>query len=309
MGFKLKMATNKNSSYFSPITIEDKDLITSFTLQSVFCNCDFSFANMCSWQFLYDSEYMIKDGFLLIRFRIEDKSRFAYMFPIGNGDFDKIIKFIEEDSIANGSPLLLLGIAPEAKQRLETVFPEIFEFTPKRDYFDYIYLRDDLEFLKGKKLQSKRNHINKFNSLYKYEYIPITPEIVPMCMELETLWYINHTEDNENRLQAERRSMTYALNNYDRLGIIGGAIKVDNEIVAFTYGAPINDKTFGVHVEKANINYTGAYPIINKEFVSRLPKEYIYINREEDLGLPGLRKAKLSYNPFKLLEKYAAIRK
>jgi Uncharacterized conserved protein len=303
------METNNNIPTFSPITINDKDLITSFTLQSDFCNCDFSFANMCSWQFLYDSEYMIKDGFLLVRFRIEAKSRFAYMHPVGNGDFNKIIRFIEEDSIANGSPLLLLGIGPEAKERLEMTFPNVFEFTPERDFFDYIYLRDDLEFLQGKKLQSKRNHINKFNSLYKYEYIPITQETVPMCMELETLWYSNHSEENENRLQAERRSMTYALNNYDKLGIIGGAIKVDNDIVAFTYGAPINHKTFGVHVEKANVNYVGAYPVINKEFVSRLPKEYIYINREEDLGFPGLRKAKLSYNPFKLLEKYAATRK
>jgi len=294
---------------FNPITIHDKETITSFTLRSNLRNCDFSFANMCSWRFLYDSEFAIVDGFLLIRFWIEEKSRLVYMFPIGKGDLSSILHLLEEDSLANGHPLLLLGVTPEVKQELEESFPGTYVFLPERDYFDYIYLREDLALLKGKKYQSKRNHINNFINQYDYEYMPITPEIVPMCLELERKWYINHTGNEEERLKNEYRSVTYALEHYGELGIIGGAICVEGEIVAFTFGAPINYETFGVHVEKANINYEGAYSIINKEFVSRLPEEYIYINREEDLGVSGLRQSKLSYQPVILLEKYAAIKR
>ena len=102
--------------------------------------------------------------------------------------------------------------------------------------------------------------------------------------------------------------MVFALNNFDALGLTGGAIQVENEIVAFTYGSPINNYTFGVHVEKADTRFDGIFNMINREFVSRLPEQYRYINREEDLGIPGLRKAKLSYQPAILLEKNMAMR-
>ncbi|MDD2436239.1 MAG: phosphatidylglycerol lysyltransferase domain-containing protein [Massilibacteroides sp.] len=294
---------------FKPITIEDREIITSYTLNSAYRNCDFSFANMCSWRFLYDSEYAIADGFLLIRFWIEGKSRLAYMFPVGNGNLTQAICTLEKESLAYGHPLLLLGISPEAKELAEKTFPGLFLYIPERDYFDYIYLRKDLAQLKGKKYQSKRNHINNFKKSYAYTYVPLTPEIIPQCLDLERQWYKNRTEEDSEQLRNERRSMTYALENYDRLGIIGGAICVDGKIVAFSYGAPINQDTFGVHVEKADINYEGSYALINQEFAAHIPDYFTYVNREEDLGIPGLRKAKLSYQPAILLEKNGAVKK
>lgn len=295
---------------FKPITIDDKELITSFTMSSNYRNCDFSFANMCSWRFIYDSEYAVSDGFLLIRFWIEEKSRIAYMMPIGQGDLDRAISFLEEDSLKHGHPLCMLGITPDAKDELEKVFPNKFYYISERDYFDYIYNREDLILLKGKKYQSKRNHINSFKKQYAYEYISITPDIVPQCLELECKWFrANHTEDDDEELNDERRSLTYALQHFDELGLIGGAIRVDTQIVAFSFGAPINRNTFGVHVEKADILYDGAFTLINQEFASHLPEQYLYINREEDLGITGLRQAKLSYNPTILLEKYAVVKK
>lgn len=295
---------------FKPITIQDKEIITSFTFPSNYRNCDYSFANICSWRFLYDSEYAIVDGFLLIRFWIENKTRIAYMFPAGKGNLTDAIKMLETDSLEHGHPLCMLGVTPDAKDNLERAFPGSFYYIPERDYFDYIYLREDLALLKGKKYQSKRNHINNFKKLYSYEYIPITPELVPECLELECKWYkANHTEEDAEELSYERRSMTYALNHFDELGLKGGGICVDHQIIAFTFGASINHDTFGVHVEKADVNYEGAYAVINQEFSSRLSETYIYVNREEDLGIPGLRKAKLSYNPTILLEKNAVIKK
>ncbi|RHJ91670.1 DUF2156 domain-containing protein [Parabacteroides bouchesdurhonensis] len=295
---------------FKPITIEDREVITSFTMPSNYRNCDFSFANMCSWRFLYDSEYAVINKSLLIRFHIEDKSRLAYMMPVGEGDLKQAISLLEEDSLVHGHPLCMLGITPDAKENLEKVLPGDFYYIPERDYYDYIYLREDLASLKGKKLQSKRNHINKFKKKYVYEYVPITPDIVPLCLRLECKWYkTNNTEEDEEELNDERRSLTYALHHYNELGLIGGAIRVNNEIIAFTFGAPVNHNTFAVHVEKADINYDGAYTLINQEFASHLPEKYTYVNREEDLGIPGLRQAKLSYNPTILLEKCAAIKK
>jgi hypothetical protein len=292
---------------FRPITIKDKEEITSLTLPSDNQNCDFSFANMCSWRFLYDSEFAVSDGFLLIRFLIEDKSRFAYMMPVGNGDMKAALVKLQEDSLKHGHPLCMLGITNDNKKVLETLMPGDFYYIDERDFYDYVYLRENLALLSGKKYQPKRNHINNFKKRYNYEYINITPQIVPQCLELECKWFKeNRTDDDKEELSDERRSMTFALHNADELGLIGGAIRVDGEIIAFSFGAPINHNTFGVHVEKADTRFEGAYTVINQEYAAHLPEQYIYMNREEDLGIPGLRQAKLSYQPI-LLEKCAAV--
>ncbi|MDR1500253.1 MAG: phosphatidylglycerol lysyltransferase domain-containing protein [Tannerellaceae bacterium] len=298
------------SIVFKAISVAEREAITSFTMKSPYQNCDFSFANMCSWRFLYNSEYAIVDQMLLIRFWIEDDVRPVYMCPVGEGDFSVAIGLLEEDSLSMGHPLRMLGITPAGKKVIEEAFPGGFRFIPNRDYFDYIYLREDLINLQGKKYQPKRNHINKFNKLYRYEYLPITPELVSECLILECKWYkANRTDEDAQELSHERRSLTFALQNAEGLGLTGGAICVDGQIAAFSFGSPINGNTFGVHVEKGDIRYDGIYSVMNREFASRVPSRYIYMNREEDLGIPGLRKAKESYRPAILLEKNTVIKK
>lgn len=311
---------------FKPIGIEDKAIITSFTLNSNLMNCDYAFANMCSWRFLYDSMYTLADGFLFIRFYVEDNGRkhFAYMFPVGNGndtsgsssksssnsDIRHAISLLEKDAETMGFPLLFLGVTPDAKKQLDTLFPGHFTYISERDYYDYVYLREDLLTLKGKKYQAKRNHINKFKNRYDYHYRPITPELVPQCMDVERIWRkANENENDKEDLSHEQRSMVFAMQHFQELGLLGGAIVVDEKIVAFTYGSPINNHTFGTHVEKADVHYEGIFSIINQEFAAHIPEQYIYINREEDLGIPGLRQSKLSYQPTILLEKSAAIKR
>jgi hypothetical protein len=293
---------------FKPITLESKEIITSYTFPSTFRNCDFSFANMYSWQFLYKSEFAIIDNFLLLRFIIE-KEKTVYMFPVGTGNRENIVRLLEEDSFLHGNSFCMMGLTPELLTELDTLFPGQFKWFSERDYFDYIYNREDLVELKGKKYQSKRNHINKFKKEYSYEFVPITKEIVPLCLKLEDEWCRdNNCRDNENLIN-ERISMKYALEHLDELGGIGGALLVDGRIVAFTYGSPITHDTFGIHVEKADTRIDGAYSVINQCFASYIPKQYSYINREEDLGIEGLRKAKLSYHPVMLLEKNVAVKK
>ena len=297
---------------FKKIDITDKDIITDFTYPCTYFNCDYAFANMYSWSFLYESEYAVHDNFLFLRFYIEEKGRrhLAYMFPIGNGDLRHAINVIENDSEAMGHPLLILGVIPESKSKLNDILPDSFTYILERNYFDYIYLREELIELKGKKFQSKRNHINRFKKIYEYKYVPITSDIIPECMKLEYIWReANMNNHDKEAISHEYDSMVFAMKRFDQLGLMGGAITVDDKIIAFTYGSPINNNAFGVHVEKADTNYDGIFSVINQEFASRIHEQYTYINREEDLGLPGLRKSKLSYNPVILLEKNAAVKR
>ena len=161
--------------------------------------------------------------------------------------------------------------------------------------------------MKGKKFQAKRNHINRFRNTYPdYEYTPITPDRIQECLDLEAEWCKVNNCDQQEGTGNERRALIYALHNFEALGLTGGILHVNGKFVAFTFGMPINHETFGVHVEKADTSIDGAYAMINYEFANRIPEQYIYINREEDLGIEGLRKAKLSYQPVTILEKYMA---
>jgi hypothetical protein len=297
---------------FQPVTIHDRHAITACTLPGNLRNCDYAFANICSWSFLYESRYAVADGFLFLRFYVEEngRRRLAYMFPAGSGDLPAAIERMERDAARSGYPLLLLGVTPDSKQQLNDCFPGSFSFIAERNYFDYIYLREELATLRGRRFQAKRNHIHRFQKQYPYTCQPITPAIVSRCMDVEQIW---RTAARGHRygydLAHEHRSMTIAKNQIDELGLLGCAIVTDGKIIAFSYGSPINHNTFGVHVEKADIAYDGIFSLINREFAARIPAQYTHINREEDLGIPGLRRSKLSYQPVLLLEKSAALKR
>ena len=290
---------------FKDITLADKDTITSFTMKSDRRNCDLSFSNLCSWRFLYDTQFAVVDNFLVFKFWAGEQ--LAYMMPVGTGDLKAVLWELIEDARKENQHFCMLGVCSNMRADLEAILPEQFTFTEDRDYADYIYLRSDLSTLKGKKFQPKRNHINRFRNTYPdYEYTPITPDRIQECLDLEAEWCKVNNCDQQEGTGNERRALIYALHNFEALGLTGGILHVNAKIVAFTFGMPINHETFGVHVEKADTSIEGAYAMINYEFANRIPEQYIYINREEDLGLEGLRKAKLSYQPVTILEKYMA---
>ena len=290
---------------FKDITPQDKELITSFTRHSHRRNCDLSFSNLCSWRFLYHTQFAISDGYLLLRFWAEGE--LVYMMPIGQGDLGKVLEVLIQDAHQEKAPFCLLGICTDMCADLETLMPGRFLFTADRDYADYLYLRTDLATLAGKKFQPKRNHVNKFKRMYPdYEYTAITPDRIRECLELEAEWCKANNCDQHEGTGNERRALVYALHHFEELGLTGGILHADGRIAAFTFGMPINQDTFGVHVEKADTRIEGAYAMINFEFANHIPEQYTYINREEDLGIEGLRKAKLSYQPAIILEKYTA---
>ena len=291
---------------FRPITLESRSEIVRYTLFGLYRNCDFAFANMYSWCFLYGSEYAVVEDTLFVRFYI-DNHRPAYMIPQGALPLQDSVEMLQADARNLGHTLCLLGISEEGRTALNNAFPERFRFVVERDYADYIYLREDLATLSGKRYQSKRNHINQFVKKYPdYRYLPLTPELVPECLRFGKLWLEGSQPEYAEGLSNERRAITRALTHFDELGLQGGTLWVGDKMVAFTYGSPITHDTFGVHVEKADASVDGAYAMINREFVRSIPGSYVYVNREEDLGIPGLRQAKLSYQPFRLQEKMAA---
>lgn len=287
---------------FKDIELSDKEIITSYTMISDRRNCDLSFSNLCSWRLVYNTQYAEYKGFLLLRFW--SAGELAYMMPVGKGDLKEVVKALILDARSEGQPFRMLGVCKGMQNDLEEILPDKFAYTTTRDYADYIYLRTDLATLVGKKFQSKRNFTNRFKREHPdYEYAPITAENIDECLKLEEEWCKVNNCDQFEGTGNERRALTFALTNFDKIGLTGGLIRIEGKIVAFSFGMPINHDTFGVHVEKADTSVDGAYAMINMEFAQRIPEQYTYVNREEDLGIAGLRKAKLSYNPEILLEK------
>lgn len=296
-----------NDLSFRRITLADKEVIQGFTFTSSSHNCDLNFMNLCSWQFLYNTEYAIVGSWLVFRFYTD--GHLAYMLPRQKGDPQEILSLMLDDSRRLEHPFLMLGVCENFIPQIDRVMPEFFHFSHDRDYTDYIYDRDALASLAGKRLQPKRNHVNKFVKAYPdYVFRSITPDIIPLCRELEVKWKETKKGDEEDAdYENERRSMNFVFDHWDELDAIGGCIFVGGKLVAFTFGAKINDTTFDVCVEKADTEYDGAYAVINRDFVRSLPENFRLINREEDLGIAGLRQAKLSYQPSILLHKYTVM--
>lgn len=300
---------------FKPLTTAQRPLVQSYTLSGERQNCDLSFANLISWRFLYGTEWAVVDDFLCFRFY--SGRHLAYMMPLPKPHLlddgrmgvlpqdeckPSVLKQLRDDAIAMGHPFLMLGVCNYMTDIIEEELPGIFQVNPNRDFADYVYTREKLFTLSGKKLQSKRNHANRFRKQYQYEYRELTPDMIPECLRLEHQWRAGQEEPSESQ-EHELRSMTRAFRFWDELDLRGGSIWVEGRLVAFTFGCPINNSTFDVCVEKADTSYDGAFAIINQEFVQHLPEQYFYVNREEDMGDEGLRFAKLSYKPDILLEK------
>ncbi len=289
---------------FTSISIYDKPKIDEFFLSVNYQNCDFSFANLFCWQKEYQTQFAIIDDFLVIRYICDDGLP-CYMMPIGNADMREVLLKLLEISNAANERFRIHAVTVEMFHMINTALPNTFSFIPYRDYFEYIYLSKDLIELKGKKYQSKRNHINRFKSLYpNFTYKTLTSEYRSQCKELYALWVEAYNKKYPNGLMlGEEYAVHAALNNFDALGLKGGAIFLNEKMIAFSVGQGVTSDTFVVNIEKALVDYKGAFQLINKLFICHEASEYTFINREEDLGIPSLRQAKMSYYPVKFLER------
>ena len=195
-------------------------------------------------------------------------------------------------------------VTPVQFEILEKLYPDTFEITYDRDSADYVYEREKLANLSGKKYHGKKNHVNKFKKTYPdWTYESITDENVEDCFQMALGWRNANDVDEDDEKNAE---MTVAMNSlrlFKELGLRGGLLRVNGEVVAFSIGEPVSDDTMVVHIEKARADIEGAYAMINQQFVLHETEGFTYINREDDVGEEGLRKAKLSYHPVFMVEK------
>ena len=288
---------------FHHLSLSDRKAMQAVTLPSGRRNCNYTFANLVGWQFWYCTEVCVLENAVVLRYTFEGQR--AYMVCTSEELSLELLEALFDDS--NGD-LTLIGLEDSQVAQLQTSFsgrlrhlacPRI-SVEPDRDQYDYIYRRTDLATLHGRHLDAKRNHIHRFRAEHPdFEYCPLTPEFFDECRRLTEIW--QEEKNASDTIDVEKQVMETIFSNWDALGMIGGSIFVDGRMVAFTYGSAVTTDTLDVCVEKADRHVEGAFAIINQQFAEHLPEQYIYLNREEDMGIPGLRQAKLSYHPEILL--------
>ena len=292
---------------FKEIELEDIEIINSKLQSQNYRASDLCFTNLYAWGKKFNTQFAVTDEWLFIRFK-DNNGRNSYLKPIGTGDIKEGIEIILEDHKQFNTVFQIRGMTKQMIEEVETAFPNKFIFKLNLSVSDYIYTVDKLRELKGKKLQSKRNHINRFNreNDWKYKTLTNNSELVKECKIMLNKWMELNKDEKDPSLIYDDFATTIMLENFERLNLRGGLICVDNEIVAFSIGEPLTKDTIVVHVEKAFTSIHGAYTIINQEFALHETEGYTYINREEDMGVENLRRAKLSYYPDILLEKFNA---
>ena len=294
---------HKHHIDFHPVTVADKPLFEYYILSSEEQNCDLNFANIFCWSETYHSEVAEVEGFLVIRF--DNGGAKSYMQPVGTGDKATILARLREDASAVCTPLCLYGLSAEWRTFLEENYPAEFAFDSSRSLSDYIYRTADLAQLQGRKYQPKRNHINHFVARHDWRVEPLSKRNVKDCIALNDRWLKGREVGESER--AEQRALQRAFDNFEALGLRGLVLYADGVPVAFSYGTPITRKTFCTHIEKYDGSVEGSATMINRLMAQSLEEEFEFINREDDLGLEGLRFAKMSYHPSLLLDKISAL--
>ena len=292
---------------FREIELEDSDIINTKLKSQNYRASDLCFTNLYAWGKKFNTQFAVTDDWLFIRFK-DNNGRNSYLKPIGTGDLKEGIEIILEDHKQFDTVFQIRGMTKQMIEELEIVYPNAFNFTLNRSVSDYIYTVDKLRELKGKKLQSKRNHINRFKreNDWKYKTFTNNPQLVNESKIMLNKWMELNKDEKDPSIIYDDFATSIMLENFERLNLRGGVICVDNEIVAFSIGEPLTKDTIVVHVEKAFTSIHGAYTVINQQFAQHETDGYTYINREEDMGVENLRRAKLSYQPDILLEKYNA---
>lgn len=289
---------------FHPISMDDRNWINEKLKEDNLDACEYTFANNYIWSKVYDVQVGSAYGCGVVRYR--EKEHIQYSFPFGNGNKRFMIEHLKKKCAVRGHKLNIYPLTEESRRKLIEWFPGEFEISADRDGFDYVYSVEKLSSLKGKKLHGKRNHIARFMDDGDWKYESMTVGHIPECRRMAKEWISLRAEKWNDEMDQEISVLEAALSNFTELGLCGGVLYKSGELVAFTIGEPLNKDTFVVHFEKAFPDLQGAYPMINQQFVLHEVQNYRYVNREEDTGDPGLRKAKMSYYPDILLKKYMA---
>ena len=295
---------------FKDIEIDCKNILDKYFDLVDYEACEYCFTTLYMWKDLYNTKYYVEDDFAIVAGEYENKG--FIILPLAkkenmNKAFDFIIKNFEKQH----KQIHLKAINKEVVEYLQSVYGDRFEYIEERNNFDYIYDGESLRTLAGRKNQKKRNHLNSFVKEYgdRVEYKKLEETDFDECINLLKEWSKDKEESIE--LDSEFKAIKRIFKNYEKLKdtLKISGIYIDSKLEAFSIGEMLNDNMAVIHVEKANADIRGLYPYINQQFLLNEFSDVEFVNREEDLGIEGLRKAKLSYHPVKFAEKYTVIEK
>ena len=298
---KKEQVTRKSMLEFKKVTLDVRPLFEKYIANTDFRGSECAFSNHYVWRDCYNIYWCEYKNFLLLKVKRHGEA--FYLQPFGGRDEDlpEVFDLLLEAN--GGAAFSMHGIYEGSKERLAKVFPNL-EFENDRDNWDYIYLREKLETLGGRKLHGQKNHFNAFVKAHPdYSYEPITEANMAECLALGEAWCDERAKTDA--LDAEEKlAIQQAFKEFKELDLRGGAIRFDGKIQAFSFGKKVNSDTAVLHVEKAVPGVRGLYQAICKEFAAHAWQDVIYLNREEDMGLVGLRKAKEDMHPEIMWKKY-----
>lgn len=291
---------------FREIVLDDRNIFEQiFSIYPPVIS-EFTFSNLFIWRHYYKIKISMIDQFLCI---LCDKDEAPFFFPpIGKGDLERCIKTLLEylKEITSFASIQRADEAWVSKLDWNGLGMNVI---PEKDQFDYVYLVENLIKLNGRKYHGKRNHIARFKEKYTFHYSSMTPDLIEECLSLQTQWCNLKRCVEDQGLMNESLAIREALLNYKKLSIKGGVILIDGKVEAFSLGEPLNRDTVVIHIEKANPLFEGIYSVINQTFLQHEWNMYKFVNREQDMGIEGLRKAKESYFPDQMVKKYKILLK
>jgi hypothetical protein len=287
---------------FKPIRLEDRDVIQELLWRYQPDTSEWTFTNLFIWRSHYGFQWCLYRDRLLVISVTGDNPCYALQ-PVGPSPRLEIVRMLLEwleDEKGEEEPRI-----ERADKRLISELEGATDLSiePTRDQFDYVYRTDDLIKLTGRKYHSKRNHINRFRDSHSFSYAPLAEQHVKECLDLTETWCEWRRCEEDMNLLDEWEAVRQALANLNALKLQGGVIIMEGRVEAYALGELLNDQTALVHIEKANPEIRELYAIVNQQFCEKSWQDVPYVNREQDLGEPGLRKAKESYYPHRLEEK------
>lgn len=291
---------------FRPSDVNQKEFYASFFADKKERGCEYGFSNLVLW----GQQNIAEVRGCLVRLSYYG-GHIAYAFPVGSGDKEKALEELMNDASERRIPCVFMGVYEEDKMLLESLYPDRFRFEPARDSFDYIYDINNLCDLAGRKYHQKRNHLHRFKDAYpNHSTLLLTKDNLHLARDFAAAWYKEKLSANPvSDFDIEQIALDRAFRYFEQLEFEGMLLMDGDDVLAFTMASRISVDTFDVHFEKAKESAQGAYTAINNEFAKHLREKFpeiLFLNREEDMGIEGLRKAKESYRPHHLIEKYMA---
>jgi hypothetical protein len=289
---------------FKAIEFQDKEVFDKILGLDPPVVSEFTFTNLFIWRHQHRPVWRVQEGCLLVILQPEGGEPFG-LFPAGKGDKGAALEALCWELGELTDEVRVCRVDEENARRYATPARYSVELDP--DNSDYVYLADDLIALSGRKYHRKKNHLNQFIKNHDFEYRPLDAELVKYFLDMQEQWCRMRECVENPGLLSEDFAVREALTRWGELDYQGGAIVIGGKIEAFSLGEALNEETAVIHIEKANPDIPGLYAAINHLFCRNAWSHMKYINREQDLGIEGLRKAKESYHPHHMVHKYTVI--